>query len=71
MFISFNDLFFDILFKFFDINNLDDSKNIIFSMTSPRLNRCEEVTSLIHSLFRQKKLNSILDEDISGDTSKV
>jgi hypothetical protein len=54
-----------------NINDLDESKCITFNMTSPSLNRCEEVTSLAHSLFRQKKLNNILDEDISGDTSKV
>lgn len=60
-----------IILKFFNINDLDESKCITFNMTSPSLNRCEEVTSLAHSLFRQKKLNNILDEDISGDTSKV
>jgi len=60
-----------IILKFFNINDLDESKCITFNMTSPSLNRCEEVTSLAHSLFRQKKLNNILDEDISGDNSKV
>lgn len=60
-----------IILKFFNINDLDESKCIAFNMTSPVLNRCEDVTSLAHSLFRQRKLSNILDEDISGDTSKV
>lgn len=48
-----------IIVQFINISNLDETKNVIFNTTGANLNKCEDVTTMVHSLFRQKKLNFI------------